>query len=150
MSPDPYRRALTSQPLGGGRGGVGPGSPRGPCNPGPQLRGALTIAPPPPVGHCDTPTCTIRHCNNSPHKRFHIETIQPHRGRTVRPHPNRSVRPLRSGSNVGCDNPPHEQSDPFSASPGGLRDSSGDDTQMALRHPRALHPRMGQLGASLT
>ncbi len=52
----------------------------------------------PPVGHCDTPTRTIRHCNDSPHKHFHIETIRPHRGRTVRPHPNRSVQPLRSGS----------------------------------------------------
>jgi hypothetical protein len=52
----------------------------------------------PPVGHCDTPTRTIRHCNDSPHKRFHIETIQPHRGWTVQPHPNLSVRPLRSGS----------------------------------------------------
>ncbi len=52
----------------------------------------------PPVGHCDTPTRSIRHCNDSPHKHFHIETIRPHRGRTVRPHPNRSVRPLRSGS----------------------------------------------------
>ncbi len=52
----------------------------------------------PPVGHCDTPTRTIRHCNDSPHKRFHIETIWPHRGRAVRPHPNRSIRPLRSGS----------------------------------------------------
>jgi hypothetical protein len=52
----------------------------------------------PPFRHCDTPTRTIWHCNDSPHKRFHIETIRPHRGRTVRPHPNRSVQPLRSGS----------------------------------------------------
>ncbi len=63
--------------------------------------------------------------------------------------------PLEVGLNIGCDNPTHVQSDPFSASPGGLGDSSGDNTQMALlkmmlRHPRELHPRMGQLGASLT
>ncbi len=45
-----------------------------------------------------TPTRTIRHCNDSPHKRFHIEIIRPHRGWTVGPHPNRSVWPLRSGS----------------------------------------------------
>ncbi len=31
------------------------------------LYGALMIAPPPPVGHCDTLTCTIRHCNDLPH-----------------------------------------------------------------------------------
>ncbi len=52
----------------------------------------------PPVGHCDTTTRTIRHCNDSPHKRFHFETIRPHRGRIVRPQPNRSIRPLTSGS----------------------------------------------------
>ncbi len=52
----------------------------------------------PPFRHCDTLTRTIRHCNDSPHKGFHIEIIRPHRCRTVRPHPNRSVRPLRSGS----------------------------------------------------
>jgi hypothetical protein len=40
--------------------------------------------------------------------------------------------PSELGLNVGCDNPTHEQSDPFSASPGGLGDSSGDDTQMVL------------------
>ncbi len=52
----------------------------------------------PPFRHCDTPTRTIRHCKDSPHKHLHIETIRPHRGRTVRPPQNRSVRPLRSGS----------------------------------------------------
>ncbi len=93
----------------------------------------------PPVGHCDTPTRTIWHCNDSPHKRFHIETIRPHRGWTVQPHPNRSVQPLRSGSKRWL-----WQSDPFSASPGGLGDSSGDDTQIpllktALRHPNFTH-----------
>ncbi len=40
--------------------------------------------------------------------------------------------PLEVGLNVGCDNPTHVQSDPFSASPGGLGDSTGDNTQMAL------------------
>ncbi len=40
--------------------------------------------------------------------------------------------PLEVGLNVGCDNPTHVQSDPFSASPGGLGDSLGDDIQMAL------------------
>jgi hypothetical protein len=40
--------------------------------------------------------------------------------------------PLEVGLNLGCDNPTHVQSDPFSASPGRLGDSSGDNTQMAL------------------
>ncbi len=60
------------------------------------------------------------------------------------------------GLNVGCDNPTHIQSDPFSALPGGGGYSSDQDTQMALlkktalRHPRELHPRMGQPGTSMT
>ncbi len=64
--------------------------------------------------------------------------------------------PLEVGLNVGCDNPTHVQSDSFSASPGGLGDSSGDDTQMALLKngavppERTSHPPLGQLGASLT
>jgi hypothetical protein len=40
--------------------------------------------------------------------------------------------PLEVGLNVSCDNLTHVQSDPFSASPGRLGDSSSDDTQMAL------------------
>ncbi len=48
--------------------------------------------------------------------------------------------PLEVGLNVGCDNPTHVQSDPFSASPGGLGDSSGDDTQMALLRNDAAPP----------
>jgi hypothetical protein len=48
--------------------------------------------------------------------------------------------PLEVGLNTGCDNPTHSQSDPFSASPGGLGDSSGDDTQMALLKTSAVPP----------
>ncbi len=44
--------------------------------------------------------------------------------------------PLEVGLNVGCDNSTLVQSDPFSASPGGLGDISGDDTQMALLKKR--------------
>ncbi len=63
--------------------------------------------------------------------------------------------PLEVGLNIGCDNLTHEQSDPFSASPGGLGYSLGDDTQMALLKsgaapPERTSPRMGQPGASLT
>ncbi len=36
--------------------------------------------------------------------------------------------PLEVGLNIGCDNLTHVQSNPFSASSGGLGDSSGDDT----------------------
>jgi hypothetical protein len=103
----------------------------------------------PPVGHCDTLTRTIRHCNDSPHKHFHIETIRPHRGRTVQPHPNCSVRPLRRGSKCWL-----WQSDPFSALHGGLGDSSGDDTQMALLKngaapPERTSPTYGSAGRKL-
>ncbi len=38
--------------------------------------------------------------------------------------------PLEVGLNIGCDNLTHVQSDPFSASPGRLGDSTGNDTQM--------------------
>jgi hypothetical protein len=48
--------------------------------------------------------------------------------------------PLEVGLNIGCDNPTHVQSDPFSASPGGLGDSSGDDTQMVLLKNGAAPP----------
>jgi hypothetical protein len=48
--------------------------------------------------------------------------------------------PLEVGLNVGCDNPTHVQSDPFSASPGGLGDSLGDNTQMALLKKGAAPP----------
>jgi hypothetical protein len=113
-----------------------------------QLCGTLTIAPPPSwtLWHS---TRTIRHCNDSPHKRFHIETIRPLWGRTVRPHPNRSIRPLRSRSKRWL-----WQSDPFSASPGGLGDSSGDDTQMALLKngaapPERTSPTHGSAGRKL-
>jgi hypothetical protein len=51
-----------------------------------------------PFRHCDIPTRSIRHCNDSPHKCLHIVTIRPHWGWTVRPPPNLSVWPLRSGS----------------------------------------------------
>jgi hypothetical protein len=47
---------------------------------------------------------------------------------------------LEVGLNVGCDNQTHEQSDPFSASPGGLGESTGDDTQMALLKNGAAPP----------
>jgi hypothetical protein len=53
--------------------------------------------------------------------------------------------PLEVGLNVGCDNLAHEQSDPFSASPGGLGDSSGDDTQMALLKNGAVPPERTSL-----
>ncbi len=49
--------------------------------------------------------------------------------------------PLEVGLNVGCDNPTHVQTDPFSASPGGLGDSSGDNTQMALLKKRRCATR---------
>jgi hypothetical protein len=48
--------------------------------------------------------------------------------------------PLEVGLIVGCDNPTHGQSDPFSASPGGLGDSLGDDTQMAPLKTGAAPP----------
>jgi hypothetical protein len=62
--------------------------------------------------------------------------------------------PLEVGLNVGCDNPTHVQSDPFSASPGGLGDSSGDDTQMALLKngaapPERTSPTHGSAGRKL-
>ncbi len=62
--------------------------------------------------------------------------------------------PLDVGLNVGCDNLTHEQSDPFSASPGGLGDSSGDDTQMALLKngavpPERTSPTHGSVGCKL-
>ncbi len=62
--------------------------------------------------------------------------------------------PLEVGLNVGCDNPTHKQSDPFSASPGGLRDSSGDDTKMALLKngttpPERTSPTHGSAGCKL-
>jgi hypothetical protein len=62
---------------------------------------------------------------------------------------------LEVGLNVGCDNLTHEQSDPFSAPPGlgeqlGRRHTDGTVKKKVLRHPRELHPRMGQPGTSLT
>jgi hypothetical protein len=102
---------------------------------------------PPPFRHCDTPTRTIRHCNNLSHKHLHIVSFRPHRARTVRPPP---VRPLKMGLNVCCDNPTHGKYDPFSSliklrkelrtnllklkKFGRLAgmDSSDHDTQMAL------------------
>jgi hypothetical protein len=62
--------------------------------------------------------------------------------------------PLEVGLNVGCDNPTHVQSDPFSASPGGLGGSSGDDTQMALLKngaapPERTPPTHGSAGRKL-
>jgi hypothetical protein len=48
--------------------------------------------------------------------------------------------PLEVGLNIGCDNPTHVESDPFSALLGGLGDSSGDDTQMALLKNGAAPP----------
>ncbi len=49
---------------------------------------------------------------------------------------------LRSMSmpTYGCDNLTYVQSDPFSALPGRLGDSSGDDTQMALLKNGAAPP----------
>ncbi len=49
--------------------------------------------------------------------------------------------PLEVGLNVGCDNLTHIQSDPFSASPGGWGDSSGDNTQMAMLKKRRCATR---------
>jgi hypothetical protein len=108
--------------------------------------------------HCDTLTCTIRYCNDSPHKRFHIVTIRPHRGRTVQPPPNRSVRPHRSGSKRWL-----WQSEPRTIRPilcstrrggGGGQfgpwQTDGAVKKTALRQLRELHPRMGQPGTSLT
>jgi hypothetical protein len=62
--------------------------------------------------------------------------------------------PLEVGLNVGCDNLTHVQSDPFSASPVGLGDSSGDDTQMALLKkgaapPERTSPTHGSAGCKL-
>ncbi len=93
----------------------------------------------PPFRHCDTSTPIIRHCNDSPHKRFHFMTIWPHRGRTVRPPPNRSVRPLKSGSKHSL-----WQSDPFlcSARQGGGGNSLDHDTEMALLKNAAAPPEI--------
>ncbi len=62
--------------------------------------------------------------------------------------------PLEVGLNVGCDNPTHVQSDPFFASPGGLGDSSVDDTQMMLLKngaapPKRTSPKNGSAGHKL-
>jgi hypothetical protein len=62
--------------------------------------------------------------------------------------------PLEVGLNFGCDNPTHVQSDPFSASPDGLEDSSGDNTQMALLKngaapPKRTSPTHGSAGRKL-
>jgi hypothetical protein len=62
--------------------------------------------------------------------------------------------PLEVGLNVVCDNPTHVQSDPFSASPGGLGDSSGDNTQMVLLKndaapPKRTSPTHGSAGRKL-
>ncbi len=62
--------------------------------------------------------------------------------------------PLEVGLNVGCDNPTHAKSDPFSALPGGLGDSLGDDTQMALLKnvtapPERTSPTHGLAGRKL-
>ncbi len=62
--------------------------------------------------------------------------------------------PLEVGLNIGCDNPTHVQSDPFSASPSGLGDSSGDDKQMALFRngtapPERTSPTHGSVGRKL-
>jgi hypothetical protein len=52
---------------------------------------------------------------------------------------------LEVGLNVGCDNLTHVQSNPFSASPGGLGDSSGDNTQMVLLKNGAVPPERTSL-----
>ncbi len=96
----------------------------------------------PPFRHCDTPTRTIWHCNDSSHKCLHIETIRPHRGRTVQPPPNRCVWHLRSGSKHWL-----WQSDPFSAPPGGgVGYSSDHNTQMALLKHAAAPPMSWSAG----
>jgi hypothetical protein len=95
----------------------------------------------PPFRHCNTSTCTIRHCKDSPHKRFHFVTIWSHRGQTVRPTPNRSLRSLRSGSKCSLYNPIHGQSNPFFAPPGRGGDSSHHDTQMTLFKKRRCATR---------
>ncbi len=61
---------------------------------------------------------------------------------------------LEVGLNVGCDNPTLVQSDPFSALPRGLGDSSGDDTQMVLLKngaapPERTSPTHGSAGRKL-
>ncbi len=53
--------------------------------------------------------------------------------------------PLEVGLNVGCDNPTHGQSDPFSAFPSRLGDSLGNDTQMALLKNGAAPPERTSL-----
>ncbi len=62
--------------------------------------------------------------------------------------------PLEVGLNIGCDNLTHVQSDLFSASPGGLGNSSGDDTQMAVLKngtapPERTSPTHGSAGRKL-
>jgi hypothetical protein len=61
--------------------------------------------------------------------------------------------PFEVGLNIGCDNPTHVQVDPFSAPPD-WRDSSGDDTQMALLKngaapPERTSPTHGSAGCKL-
>jgi hypothetical protein len=53
--------------------------------------------------------------------------------------------PLEVGLKVGCDNLTHIKSDPFSASPSGLGDSLGDNTQMALLKNGAAPPERNSL-----
>jgi hypothetical protein len=73
---------------------------------GTNLFDSLMIRPP-PFRHCETPTRTIRHCNDLLHKRLQIEAIRPHKGRTVRLPQTARFDPLEVGLNVGCDNPIH-------------------------------------------
>jgi hypothetical protein len=51
----------------------------------------------PPFRHCDTPTCTIWHCNDSPHIRLHIVTVRP-TGVGLSDHPQTAQFGLTSGS----------------------------------------------------
>ncbi len=100
----------------------------------------------PPFRHCDTPTRTIRHCNDSPHKHLHIVIIRLLWGRTVLTPPNRSVRPHWSGSKCWL-----WQSDLRTIWPilcstrRGGGDSSDHDTQMALFKNSAAPPERTSL-----
>jgi hypothetical protein len=98
----------------------------------------------------------LDHCDSLTHKGLHFVTIFTPKVDRLFSHPKTThFDPSKVGLNVRCDNMTHRHSDPFSAHPG--RSGTVSTTthrwcslKTALRQLRALHQRMGQLGASLT
>jgi hypothetical protein len=116
--------------------------------------GALMITPPPcldTVTLRPTPSDTVTIC---PTNVFILRQSDP-TGVGQSDHTQTAqFDPLEVGLNVSCDNPTHIKSDPFSALPGGLGDSLGNDTQMALiingaAPPERTSPVHGSAGREL-